>query len=574
MSLSIPPLPVVKVLDSRCDINNQRVYAVVKGGTSYTYMQFNAPNMATNSFNIQANPPNAQTIVNRKVYLEESIQFVFASLGAAPVGPLLQLGTNDGLRAFPISSLINSLQVQINNQQQSVNLNNFLAPFLHYSNPVKQQDYDLSLTPSMLDQYQSLDDWRNYGAERNPLSQYGVNSTQQTRGGFPYTNVINVAGAGVATVQVKVTEPIMMSPFTYGCGDKSGFIGVQTLQFNFQTGYGSTPGLSYAWSHNAVSGNALSAVSPLTTFYSTPRLLMQFISPDPLEAIPPQISYAFNNIVTYNSAVGGVLAAQVLGATTTQTLNLNNIQLENIPNRIALWVRKDVNSGGTAGPATFADSDTFASITNVSIIFNNKASLLQTCTPQDLYQMSVKNGYCGSWAQWSQYQGSVLFIDPATDLGLESDVADGSLGSRNLQIQITFFNPTAPTQPNLVVDNSRTVQYVIWCAVVSEGVFTIRNQQAIISTAVLTPEDVLASHTSEKYDYSSIQKEQQCIGGSLFSDIASMGRSIGEKTLLPAFKALSGMGASSGGASSGGRHHSHRRGGAMISHSELASRQH
>jgi hypothetical protein len=418
--------------------------------------------------------------------------------------PLLQLGTNDGFRSYPISSVIQSLQVTINNGQVATNLNLYIQAFLRYNNGVMQQDYDLSMSPSMLDQFQNLADWSAAapigGSARNPLAGYGENSAQASRGAFPYDTVVNAnfapGAAAVSTITATLVEPLFIAPFTWGQGDDSGFLGVQTMNFNIQTG--TAAGLSYMWSHatGAPGINALDANQPVVTFTAPPQLLFTYITPDSREPIPATISYPNFTIIGFPQTIGAIAA----GATAPAT-SVSNIQLENIPNRIFIFARE------RQADATVATSDVFGYISSINITFNNKSSLLASATAQDLYQISLRNGCCLSWPQWRRQVGSVIALDPSLDLGLRSEDADGSLGARNLIVQAVVTNP-GTVQKN----------YELMVVVVTEGVFTIANQQAVQSVAVLTPADVLGAQQGD-IDLAEVQHVDRLSGGSFTGSI-------------------------------------------------------
>jgi major capsid protein len=572
MSLSVPRLDCVKVLDPRLIINNHRRYIVLKGAKNSTFQQFMASSgTATNAIQFKADPPNPQTVVSRKVYMKWFVNLAFTGVPALGT-TLLQLGTNDGFRAFPISEVLTTMTAEINNNQVSTSLNQYIKAFLHYNNGVCQQDYDFSITPDMLDTYQEYNDWTIYGSARNPLAKFGENSAQQNRGGFPYVSVTNPIGDGVTTmtsiVMAQLTEPLFMAPFLFGHGEHSGFVGVQTMQFNFQTGYGLL-GLPYMWSHSA-GGNPAFA-NPVVTFYATPQLLFEYLSPDPLEAIPSTISYPYFTYQTYPS-VPFILAPGAI-----QSVILPNVQLSNIPNRICLFATQDANT-----VTNCSVTDTFCAINQVQIQFNNQAALMSTATSQDLYQKALRNGYSGNWADWSQYQGAVLMIDPSLDLSLGSDECDGVIGSRNLMTQVTLQNLSTISK-----------QFVLWQIIITEGVFTIENQQVITLTSVLNAEDVLSAKQMEGKNYAVAQSVSKLSGGcynggNFFDDfmggfktvmnpaldLASMvpGYGIGAKLLKAGLDRAPGksLGYLGSGHHRHHRKHGHRRGGQMLSRAELA----
>lgn len=486
MSLAIPVLEVAKILDPRVKINNKRIYAVLKGGTGVTYTQYSASTLSTNSLQFTCNPPNSKTIIVRKVYNRWYPQLSFTGTGT----PLLNLGLDDAFRSYPISSSIKSLTATINNASVTTQVNTHIQPYLHLNNPINQQDHDLSMTPTMLDQYQNYSDYVTLGTARSPLSNYGVNSTQVSRGAFPYTSVVN--GANSAVISAVITEPLFVAPFTYGSGDQSGFIGVENMSVNISTGYGAL-GLNYMWSH-ASTGNVISSMN--VTFTKPPQLLFTYISPDPFENIPIQISYSYFTITDYSQPTIS------LAPGASSIVSFNNVNISSVPNRILLWAREQEND------ATINSSDVYANISNVNLEFAGRQGIFAQATEQDLYQTSMRNGLNMSWPQWNKYQGSIMVIDPSLDLGLSSDLSDGVGGSQNLQPQMTITN----------TNTTKTINYTPYLSVISEGVFTIANQQAILSTSVLSRNDVLTAKDSG-LDLAVIQRVEKLIGGSFFGDV-------------------------------------------------------
>src|SRR5208337_4175299 len=104
------------------------------------------------SVQITAPPPSPMIIVDRKVLFRLPMVITFAGTLTPPNTSLLQIGVQDALRQFPISSIIQTLTVTINNTQVSVNMNDSILSLLRYYTGTDERQYDLSLSPSMPDQ--------------------------------------------------------------------------------------------------------------------------------------------------------------------------------------------------------------------------------------------------------------------------------------------------------------------------------------------------------------------------------------------------------------------------------------
>jgi hypothetical protein len=82
-------------------------------------------------------------------------------------------------------------------------------------------------------------------------------------------------------------------------------------------------------------------------------------------------------------------------ATDTQVVRTSTIQLNQIPDKLIVFVRKAM------GLQTVNDPDFFLAIKNVSLNFNNSSGILASATTQDLYRYSVENGSNQSWLEFS-----------------------------------------------------------------------------------------------------------------------------------------------------------------------------
>ena len=168
----------------------------------------------------------------------------------------------------------------------------------------------------------------------------------------------------------------------------------------------------------------------------------------------------------------------------TGTMSSNNIQLNSIPSKLYVFMRKrnqDLNSDPFS-------TDTFLKIKSLSIQWGNRNGVLSSADQRQLFDLACKNGFQGSWTAWSgqkvnkpalasagfgtsaeQYAGlgSVVALDPL-DLGLSALDAPGKLAQLMLQVQVDYENVSdAAITPTL---------YVV---AISQGLFTLYNGQAL-----------------------------------------------------------------------------------------------
>ncbi len=571
MSLNIVPTDVIQTMDPVTNINNKREYAILRGGQEITYQTFTATSYSTSQFVIPCNPPSNRDIISRKAYIRAKFHLAFTSTVAGSNTATLDLGQFDAPRAYPMSAITSTVTAKIANSNVSTTLNNYWTALSRYYNDIDLQDKDYSTTPAMLDFFQNYDDWVEpapYGGSgRNPLIGGGDSQTGMGRAGYAgISNVVNPAGL-VASCDLEIFEPIYLSPLWAGRNDKSGFIGVNSMTLTW-----TLENLERIWSHGYFGGfnagtfpsNMNNAGSIVVTIVQAPSVELKFITPNVLDKIPAQISYPYSEIVPYSNTVGSVASGAVATAQT------NNIQLSTVPEVIYVYVRQR-NSDLRA-----YSSDVFAGITNLKVLFGNRAGLLSTMSQYQLYLMSVRNGLQMTYTEFSKYTGSVIAIRPGLDLGLDPSVAPGLKLQMNLQVEATFTNlnltavAAAPPKPAVVV--RPPINFDIFVVVQSQGTFSIVNGSSVQQIGVFTQSDVLDAKNKEMRDFR-WENPEGLFGGSFWSKIRK-----GVDSAIPYIKtgrdlvkAVSGSGVNVGGEGGvllGGKK-SKASGGKKISRAEL-----
>jgi hypothetical protein len=525
MSLSYSNINPVQVLDPRVILKNERYYAVLQGGKMVTPQTFTSTSVSQNSITFVTPPPAGGFIVDRKIMLTCSMRLTITATVAA--GQQVLNVNRDAPRQFPLSSGIDNVKANINNQTVNVDMADIIHPLMHFNVDQKLKSLDYSMTASCPDQSQYYSDMTD--TIRNPLGVYGdsLDETVIGRGASTYsivsnpTNTTSFPGTFAAIVDCQFTEPIfLLTPFYWGKGNGSGLYNVTAMQwtFNFLTQAGNR-----FWSHDTNNGNSVvTSVSyvfggnvggPTTNGYSAqPTLLFNFITPLDTALLGPStsISYPYFDInklltpgVSYNPG-------------DTKAFSSNNFQLTSIPRRCYIYVRRqDADLYSNPG---FTDS--FFSIEGLSMTFANRTGIFASATKEQLYAICVKNHCQMSWEQWSgnkvytgrnnftsQYNtvGSVFCFD-WTDVGLDDNYAPGSTGQFSLQFTINCRNNT-----------TETITPMCYFLPIYEGIFTIpKLGAATIEQGVLTQQNVLNSSKNGSISY----KEVECVnGGDVFSGI-------------------------------------------------------
>ena len=534
MSLNFEPIRPVLVRDPVTILEDKRGFAVLKSGSQVSWKQWTSTSISTTSINYSCPPPSGSIIVDRKI--KHYIPMRLTYTGIPPNGATLLNPNYDAPRAFPLASIYETIQASINNQSISFSCADVIQALLRFNTDEDLKEGDYSSTPSFQDQSQQYIDL--YNSVRSPLQNYGDSPDESVmgRGGFPFTIVANPVSGGVnavtAIVDVAFCENLYMSPFYFGKDNSQGFFNVNTMDFTFNF---ISSIANRVWSHiptiNGVA-NAITAstctfgggqtMSPaLTTFAGgqVPCLFIKYITPQETQVLSPQmvLTYPYFDIQRYASNVGTIAS----GASTTYPSN--NIQLSSIPRRMYVYVRQ--TNAELYGNARH--TDTYAQINNISIQFMNKNGLLSSCNMEQLYDMSKKNHCNMSWTQWSGgpvYRpgdwattmgtvGSIVCIEFATDIGLDSLDAPGKLAQCMLQVTVNFKN---------ISDHA--IDTVLMVVPILEGTFSIMGLgQASRNIGVLSSNDILYAQANPWVNYNDVQKVN---GGDFFSGLYDFGKSV------------------------------------------------
>lgn len=422
------------------------------------------------------NPPSTQTIVDRNMKIRCYFEIT--------TDQDLQLGTNDALRQFPISSLCDVLSVQINGENISDNCADKLHAMLCYGNNANDRNSQASTTPTMPDNFKRYSDWGLYGSGKNPLGAYAENSSEDPRGGFP----IQVISPRI--FRVVLAENILLSPFLSPFGQQDeGFVNINQINISYRW----KSNLSQILSHSSL-GNAITSVG--VTMYQAPEILTTYLTPDLTQAVPQLQVLPFYNSQDYIKNIG-----TLVNGAGTRVIS-DSIRLSQIPRKLYLFVR---HQRATSNQNT---ADSFLKITNLSVLWNNQSGLFSGCSDQDLFEISKRNGLNLTYPQWSKYRGGVMCIEFGKDIGLLDNEAPGCQGQYTMQIQMDVLN-----------DSGESFTGEFYQVFMMEGTFSISENFARASLGNLNNEIVLQTKMNgREVDYHHFNS---LTGGSFWSGLKS-----------------------------------------------------
>ena len=458
-------METIKVVEPRVNVVSdvQKNHVVLYGGLRYTEQVESADSWGSPTstpINAVWNifPASTQTIVDRymkiRCYLEVTTDAD------------LQLGTNDALRQYPISSITDVLTVQINGQAVSDNLGDKVHAMLCYGDR-DELHKSTSMTPNFPDNFQNYSDYQIYGSAKNSLGGYAeCGMSGDPRGGFP------VEPLAPNKFRAVVTEPIMISPMYNGHGSQEeGFLNVNRIQISYRW----KSDLSKVLSH-ASTGNPITSVD--VKFYQAPEILYTQITPDLTQRLPQLVVYPYCKLQEYLKPTNTFLAGQ------TRQLVSDSIKLSQIPNLMYVFARHARET------SNYETSDSFLVLEKLDVLWNNQSGLFSQCGKQELFEISRRNGCNLSYPAFSKYRGSVFCAQFGTDIGLLDTEAPQVQGQWTIQVRPTFTNAST--------DDDDWDFYVVFA---NCGTFSISENMGRVSLGNLTPENVLNAKESDELDY-------------------------------------------------------------------------
>ena len=141
----------VLIKDSRMDIHDSQMVAVVSGPANNTFQQFGVVSSSASSIVFNVSVPSESIIVDREVLIQSDITFTIKISDVPVSSQAFNLGVTDSMAAFPLNSLFTSLSASINNTNVSINLQDVLPSLLRLNDTRKLYKYNGG-TPTMPDQ--------------------------------------------------------------------------------------------------------------------------------------------------------------------------------------------------------------------------------------------------------------------------------------------------------------------------------------------------------------------------------------------------------------------------------------
>jgi len=323
--------------------------------------------------------------------------------------------------------------------------------------------------------------------------------------------------------------------------------GITNLTFLFNVGSANrVVRTSAVYGANPGAAGGITSVSLATNggFSSnSTALYLTYLTPHPSDLLPSKNCVGYYDLPRYISSgqnpIPACSAPDANGNITpgTQTLESQSLQLNQVPDKLIIFVRQAPN---TIDPSV---SDHFFPITSCSINWNNQSGLLSSYSQYDLWRASVNAGSNLSWNEWRgratiapvdtngqlpvnagkivPLVGACMVLDMAYTVQLTDDwLSAGSIGAFNLQFKVGVENyaQTIFNAPELVL------------ITMNSGIMALENGSSSVFTAILDKQSVLDASEQEGVSQSAYQRQ---VGGGFLDSLKSVG-----KALMPIGRAL------------------------------------
>jgi hypothetical protein len=504
----------VLVEDARMRVTDSLPFGVVKSGQNVTTQIYPATSQSASSQTYSIQTPSEVTLLDRNVVWQSTYEI---EIRGNPVAGefLVDLGNRDALAPLPLHMSATTLQVQVNNNSVSVNIRDVLPQLLRMYGDDRALARWNGIAPLMPDTYRNYADqlgsnnnsngaWAQT-ADNSLISRgsFSIDSLEQTQPaiGAGEKNRQTIGDGTLRVVRLRFTslEPLFLSPFHFAnlSANQMAIYGVSNLNFIFNI----SAQANRLWRCGATDA-AIPNYSVSVAAVSGSRLIFQMLTPHPSQILPSKNVVDYVDFPRYLTTFTNTIGAAAVSALnelvpTTTVFSSNNIQLNQVPDMLVICARKPMSQ------QTNRDSDSFFPITGISINWNNQSGLLANATQDTLYRMSAKStnqtwqefkGFANKYlppvgasydTQLQQVltSGSILALRFGQDIPIvEEFYAAGSLGSFNLQFNVTLQNYTLAAQQ---------VELVLMC--VNSGLFITSQGVSSTYTGILTKSDVLAA---------------------------------------------------------------------------------
>lgn len=549
----------ISVFDDRIVQRSPIQYAVHQGAASATSTSFSALSQSSSQHTYQIMVSSENVFVDKAVDWTSScnLQFDVDVDAAQNVAdqPIVRLGADFALAAFPLHSLVNTMTATINDTTVSCNLGDVLYEVLRLADSKKNRT--LRTCPTYLDTYASYDD--AWGTSNNPLAGYENASNNDNVPNGAFHNVVfcdqngiplselgsPVKGTGTYTVggvnvnfikgipvqtagrltnpiflKFTSTEKLVLSPFTYNDmhDNETGLFGLQNISLTMNM---SNPSKDNTGTSARVirftkkGGRTIKNINYLANKPfegSTIRIIS--LTPSLNLPLPAVSKVNYFEFPRYQNSYPINLASGDSTNVTSQTITLNCV-----PDMLIIYAKPNKYKD--------TDADFYLPLSKLNLQWDNYSGQLSTFEPYQLWNISSQAGLTDmDYNQWRGYAvsnnpnntanpyvgltGGFLCLQMGRDVQLQTGLAPSVVGNFTLSFSADVYNPSK---------DALTDGFSLYVITANSGFFTTVRGSSKVEKGILSSKDVLEADNKGSLTKSDLKRY---VGGGFFSGLSNM----------------------------------------------------
>jgi hypothetical protein len=495
--MSRPSRVIIPVLDLEQN-DKPLIKQVVKGCKELSVQKISSDSSSDNSCSFSFQPPSQNTVIDRRIEMEVSVEIAFSNatadtifdnegtvvigqtdtrkninfervqdlksskvLAAAVVVPaggatvpavasattkennggLKQvLSNNLAPRQFPISSIIDTIDLTINGTHFTASVNQYIHALMTYTTPEYR---DKVFGNNGYHHPDKADYDKTIGLIENPLNKTGEGGRhgETPRGACFYEELEFYADNNAVAksgIRLKLREPLLLSPLMMEFGHGMTNINDLSITINWK----SDKKRAFSMIETSNVFMQLETRNPADRELTNvklngkiapnvdPQLVVRYYTPQDDIKIPNEI------VLPYKQPKVVIQSAVSIANNGTHVFNSNNIRLNQIPEAVYIYAKR------SRATETMLTSETYASIEQLNVSWKNKTGVLSGFRESELLQTAQGNG-CDIQRSEILQGGYVLKLVFGKDLPLDDNESGGTRGDYNWQCDVTVRNHQA-----------------------------------------------------------------------------------------------------------------------------------
>lgn len=374
-------------------------------------------------------PITSTSLVDAVVNVRADIAVVYTIPGVGNLADALDaVADNVGFQAFPLNRCFTNCNIKLNSLTINSNPSELVTPLLYSMSKDELRRMSTLAIP---------DHEYSYNAASNgSVIRSQPNAAYYSRG-FGSVRIVNSAwnnGATQLTVTYRHSERLLARGTGFAEMNPPALIGINSFI--------ATLNMSSDFTNNVVARTGAGITAATCSLSNMELVLRQFRPHANMAAGIPTVAYY--NVPQFDDQLSG--SVNIAAGATEQNMETGTRTFTTVPKMYCIFA---------SSPASATQPERLYPLTNVSIEQGNKRNLLRNYSQEELYEISVQNGYNGTASQFFSGQdgaglanGCMLIVKPSdwdSDLFFQSNAQV----NHNFRVQASVHNPSGAQADNV-----------------------------------------------------------------------------------------------------------------------------